>query len=102
MEVCSLPLSVRRIHLKANAVACALFVPTGLITVMLGPVLPALSVRWSLNDTQSGYLITAQFLGSLLDGLLWFCSLQDWFSMDDDYWRFAHGTWSGRSRSLPL
>jgi len=66
VEVCSLPLSVRRIHLKANAVACALFVPTGLITVMLGPVLPALSVRWSLNDTQSGYLITAQFLGSLL------------------------------------
>jgi len=66
VEVCSLPPSVRRIHLKANAVACALFVPTGLITVMLGPVLPALSVRWSLNDTQSGYLITAQFLGSLL------------------------------------
>ena len=37
-----------------------------MITVMLGPMLPALSARWSLNDTQSGYLITAQFLGSLL------------------------------------
>ncbi len=32
---------------------------------MLGPLLPLLAARWSLNDTQSGYLISAQFLGAL-------------------------------------
>jgi fucose permease len=56
--------------LTINAVACALFVPTGLITVMLGPLLPTLSARWSLNDTHSGYLLTAQFVGSLLGTVL--------------------------------
>ncbi len=48
-----------------NAIAYAVFVPTGLITVLLGPLLPTLSLRWSLNDTQAGYLVTAQFIGSL-------------------------------------
>jgi len=33
---------------------------------MLGPLLPVLAARWSLNDTQSGYLVAAQFVGSLL------------------------------------
>src|SRR5207245_4565449 len=36
------------------------------VTVMLGPLLPLLAARWSLNDTQAGYLITAQFIGALL------------------------------------
>ena len=60
---------MRRPHLTVNAVAYALFVPTGLITVMLGPLLPTFSARWSLNDTQAGYLVTAQFLGSLVGTL---------------------------------
>lgn len=37
---------------------------------MLGPLLPDLSARWSLTDAQSGYLFTAQFLGSLVGTLL--------------------------------
>ena len=45
------------------------FVPTGLISVLLGPLLPTLSARWSLDDVHAGYLITAQFLGSLLGTL---------------------------------
>ncbi len=42
------------------------FVLTGVVNTMLGPMLPALSVRWALNDAQAGYLFTAQFGGSLL------------------------------------
>ncbi len=66
MEVCSLPVSERRLRLTPNVLAYAAFIPTGLITVLLGPLLPTLAARWSLNDTHGGYLFTAQFLGSLL------------------------------------
>jgi fucose permease len=52
--------------LTLNVLAYAAFVPTGLITVLLGPLLPTLEAHWNLNDTQAGYLVTAQFLGSLL------------------------------------
>src|SRR5215469_18041269 len=52
-------------HLSPNAIAHALFVPNGVITVILGPLLPLLSARWGLNDTQAGYLVTAQFAGCL-------------------------------------
>ena len=41
---------------------------------LLGPILPALSMRWGLSDMQAGYLFFAQFasssLGMLLSGLL--------------------------------
>src|SRR5438067_6152293 len=50
-------------------VAHATFVPTGIVTVLLGPLLPTLAMRWSLNDAQAGSLVTAQFLGSLLSTL---------------------------------
>src|SRR5207248_9062972 len=40
------------------------FVLTGMVTPLLGPVLPFLQSRWLLNDTQAGYFFTAQFLGS--------------------------------------
>jgi FHS family glucose/mannose:H+ symporter-like MFS transporter len=52
--------------LTPTAVAHAAFVPTGIVTVLLGPVLPSLSARWSLNDAQAGELFTAQFLASML------------------------------------
>jgi fucose permease len=44
--------------------AHAAFVPIGIVTVLLGPLLPTLSARWSLNYVQAGSLFTAQFLGS--------------------------------------
>jgi MFS transporter, FHS family, glucose/mannose:H+ symporter len=50
--------------LTPTAVAHAAFVPTGIVTVLLGPVLPALSARWSLSDAQAGQFFTAQFLAS--------------------------------------
>lgn len=42
------------------------FVATGVVTTLLGPILPSLSTRWSLTDTQAGWLFTAQFAGSML------------------------------------
>jgi FHS family glucose/mannose:H+ symporter-like MFS transporter len=39
---------------------------TGVVTTLLGPIIPALSAKWGLNDAQAGSLFTAQFLGSML------------------------------------
>jgi len=66
MQISSPETSTQRVQLSASVIAHAAFVPTGMITVMLGPLLPTLSLRWSLNDSQAGYLVTAQFLGALL------------------------------------
>lgn len=44
--------------------AHAAFVPIGIVTVLLGPLLPMLSARWSLSYTQAGSLFTVQFLAS--------------------------------------
>jgi MFS transporter, FHS family, glucose/mannose:H+ symporter len=49
-----------------NYAAHAAFVPIGIVTVLLGPLLPTLSARWSLNYAQAGSLFTAQFIGSTL------------------------------------
>lgn len=46
--------------------AYASFVPIGIATVLLGPMLPTLSARWSLNYSQAGALFTAQYLASTL------------------------------------
>jgi FHS family glucose/mannose:H+ symporter-like MFS transporter len=46
--------------------AYASFVPIGIATVLLGPMLPILSARWSLNYSQAGVLFTAQYLASTL------------------------------------
>ena len=42
------------------------FVLAGVMTTLLGPMLPLLAMQWSLNDTQAGSLFTAQFTGSML------------------------------------
>src|SRR5580704_14489470 len=44
--------------------ACASFLPIGIATVLLGPMLPTLSARWSLNYSQGGGLITVQYVAS--------------------------------------
>jgi MFS transporter, FHS family, glucose/mannose:H+ symporter len=44
--------------------AYASFVPIGIVNVILGPMLPTLSARWSLNYSQAGALFTAQYLAS--------------------------------------
>lgn len=44
--------------------AYASFGPIGIVNVILGPMLPALSARWSLNYSQAGALFTVQYLVS--------------------------------------
>ncbi len=44
--------------------AYASFVPIGIVTVLLGPMLPTLSTRWSLNYSQAGALFTVQYLAA--------------------------------------
>jgi fucose permease len=57
-----------------NRAAHAAFVPIGVVTVLLGPLLPSLSARWSLNYSQAGSLFTAQFLaatvGVVISGIM--------------------------------
>ena len=54
--------------------AYASFLPIGVVTVLLGPMLPTLSARWSLSYSQAGALFNAQYLAStvctLLSGIL--------------------------------
>src|SRR5258706_2621109 len=57
-----------------NVGAHTAFVPIGIVTVLLGPLLPILSARWFLDYSQAGSLFTAQFVGStagvLVSGVL--------------------------------
>src|SRR5271154_4930889 len=46
------------------------FVVAGMATVLLGPILPFLSARWSLSDLQGGSLFAGQFAGSTLGAVL--------------------------------
>jgi FHS family glucose/mannose:H+ symporter-like MFS transporter len=41
------------------------FIPTGVLTTLLGPMLPILIARWTLNDSQAGNLFLVQFMGQL-------------------------------------
>lgn len=45
------------------------FVLSGVITVILGPLLPILIVRWSMTDQSAGVLFTVQFCGNLLGSI---------------------------------
>jgi FHS family glucose/mannose:H+ symporter-like MFS transporter len=64
------PASARALTLAAYAS----FVPIGIATVLLGPLLPTLSARWSLDYEQAGSLFPMQFWASTvavgLSGLL--------------------------------
>ena len=42
------------------------FLPAGILTTLLGPMLPLLIARWTLTDTQAGSLFLVQFLPSLI------------------------------------
>src|ERR1700739_1968967 len=42
------------------------FILIGVITTLLGPILPSFSRHWSLTDAQAGFFFTAQYLGSTL------------------------------------
>ncbi|MGA8539456.1 MAG: MFS transporter [Terriglobales bacterium] len=42
------------------------FLPTGILTTLLGPMLPILIARWEMNDAQAGNLFLVQFLAMLV------------------------------------
>ena len=44
----------------------AAFILIGVANIVLGPLLPTLSARWSLNYAQAGGLFTAQYIASML------------------------------------
>jgi MFS transporter, FHS family, glucose/mannose:H+ symporter len=46
------------------------FILIGVITTLLGPILPSFSHRWSLTDAQAGLFFTAQYFGSTAGVLL--------------------------------
>ncbi len=48
------------------------FAAAGIATVMIGPLLPALSQHWQLRDAQAGTLFTADFFGQLCGS--WFAA----------------------------
>lgn len=54
------PRSVKALTLSAYAS----FVPVGIVTVLLGPMLPTLSARWGLNYSQAGAMFTAQYVAA--------------------------------------
>jgi fucose permease len=54
------PASARTLTLAAYVS----FVPIGVATVLLGPMLPILSARWSLNYSQAGRLFPVQYVSS--------------------------------------
>jgi MFS transporter, FHS family, glucose/mannose:H+ symporter len=41
------------------------FVVTGIVTTLIGPILPILISRWALSDQRAGLFFTAQFCGSM-------------------------------------
>ena len=41
------------------------FVVAGVATTVIGPLLPVLIARWTLNDQRAGLFFTAQFCGSM-------------------------------------
>ena len=45
------------------------FLLAGLGTVLLGPILPSISLRWHLSDSQTGPLFFAKFVGAFLGGI---------------------------------
>jgi len=61
------------------------FFPTGILSTLLGPMLPILIARWTLNDTQAGNLFLVQFLammvGVQLSGVM--------LARGDSAWRFC-------------
>ena len=46
------------------------FIVIGIITTMLGPILPSFIHRWSLTDAQAGFFFTTQYFGSFFGVLL--------------------------------
>jgi fucose permease len=54
---------------SSQIVLSAGFILTGTVTTIIGPLLPALALRWSLSDARAGQFFVAQFAGSTVGAL---------------------------------
>ncbi len=50
---------------KATALIYSSFVLAGVVTTLLGPILPLLAARWAMTDERVGLFFTFQFVGNL-------------------------------------
>lgn len=50
---------------KTSAVIYSSFVLAGVVTTLLGPILPLLMARWAMTDERAGLFFTFQFFGNL-------------------------------------
>jgi fucose permease len=50
---------------KASTLIYSSFVLAGVVTTLLGPMLPLLMARWSMTDERAGLFFTFQFFGNL-------------------------------------
>lgn len=57
--------STSREAAKTRIFLYAGFVLIGTVNTFLGPILPLLSEKWTINDTQGGYFLAAQSLGGM-------------------------------------
>jgi FHS family glucose/mannose:H+ symporter-like MFS transporter len=57
--------SPSRLGLRFDSVLNAIFLLTGVVTTLLGPLIPLLTARWRISTLQAGNLFVAQFLSSL-------------------------------------
>src|SRR5580700_11943821 len=64
----SIPVHADEISQKraASVAIFAAFVVAGIVTTLMGPILPILIGRWSLSDQRAGLFFTAQFCGSMV------------------------------------
>src|SRR5580658_8481580 len=60
------PMNSRRAERAANVVVHAGFVLAGIVTTLLGPILPILIARWSLSDERAGLFFVCQFGTSMI------------------------------------
>ncbi len=63
-------MSRSRSHHPRFALLCFGFVVCGIVTVLPGPLLPLLALRWHLRDVQSGGFFAAQFAASTMGAIL--------------------------------
>jgi MFS transporter, FHS family, glucose/mannose:H+ symporter len=50
---------------RASALIYSSFVLAGVVTTLLGPILPLLMARWAMTDERAGLFFTFQFFGNL-------------------------------------
>lgn len=62
---------------ETNVIVHSGFIVAGVVTVILGPILPILIARWSMTDERAGLFFTLQFCGNLL-GIISLGSLISW------------------------